>query len=153
MSKWYYKVSDDISNIPDFINYFEGELEFARKELTIKGGSIEKHAAELPGVVEHRFVQLQEIESVLEFLNIKMKQERSASFKKFLEAYSKTLSSRDAEKYVDGASHIVDLSLLINEVALLRNKFLGITRGLEAKNYMISNIVKLRIAGIEDAGI
>ncbi len=153
MSSWYYKITNDISSIPSFIDYFEQELEEARKELSLKGKSLEKHAAELPGLVEQRFAQLQEIESVLEYLNIKLKQERSIHFKKFLEAYNKTLSSRDAEKYIDGVTEIVELTLLNNEVALLRNKFLGISKGFDAKNFMTGHIIKLRCAGLDDASV
>ena len=153
MSSWYYKVTSDLSNVADFIDYYEAELETARRELSLKGKSLEKHAAELPGLVEQRFAQLQEIEAVLEYLNIKLRRERSAEFKKFLEAYQKSLSSRDAEKYVDGVQAIVDSTLLVNEVALLRNKFLGISKGFEAKNFMTGHIIKLRVAGLDDASI
>lgn len=153
MSNWYYKVVDDIANIAGFINYFEKELETARKELSLKGQSLERHAAELPGLVEFRFAQLQEIEAVLEYLNVDLRKQRSAEFKKFLEAYQKSLSSRDAEKYVDGVQSIVDSTLLVNEVALLRNKFLGISKGFEAKNFMTGHIIKLRIAGLDDASV
>jgi len=153
MSHWYYKVTGNLGLIPDFIDYFEGELVTARLELSLKGKSLERHAAELPGLVEQRYAQLQEIEAVLEFLNIKLRKDRSAEFKKFLEAYNKALSSRDAEKYVDGVQSIVDSTYLINEVALLRNKFLAITKGFEAKNFMTGHIIKLRAAGLDDAHI
>lgn len=153
MKSWYYKVTSDLSEIPNFIDYYESELITARMELSLKGKSLERHAAELPGVVEHRYVQLQEIEAVLEYLNIQLRRDRSAEFKKFIEAYNKALSSRDAEKYVDGVSSIVDSTLLINEVGLLRNKYLAISKGLEAKNYMTGHIIKLRAAGLDDATI
>lgn len=153
MSYWYYKVTNDFSLIPDFIDFYETELTQARLELSLKGRSLEKHAAELPGLVEQRFSQLQEIEAVLEYMNIQLRKDRSAEFKKFLEAYNKTLSSRDAEKYVDGVAGIVDSTVLINEVALLRNKFLSITKGMEAKNFMLGHISKLRIAGLDDAAL
>lgn len=151
MSHWYYKVTGNLGLIPDFIDYFEGELATARLELSLKGKSLERHAAELPGLVEQRYAQLQEIEAVLEFLNIKLRKDRSAEFKKFLEAYNKALSSRDAEKYVDGVQSIVDSTFLINEVALLRNKFLAVCKGQEAKNFMTGHIIKLRAAGLDDA--
>ena len=153
MSNWYYKVTGNLGLLPDFIDFFETELETARLELSLKGRSLEKHAAELPGLVEQRYAQLQEIEAVLEYLNIQLRKDRSIEFKKFLEAYNKTLSSRDAEKYVDGVSSIVDSTVLINEVALLRNKYLGITKGMEAKNFMLGHISKLRIAGLDDATV
>lgn len=153
IKNWYYKVTSDITLIPEFIDYYETELESARAELSLKGKSLERHAAELPGIVEHRFTQLQEIEAVLEYLNIKLRKDRSVEFKKFLEAYNKALSSRDAEKYVDGVQSIVDSTLIINEIALLRNKFLSISKALEAKNFMTGHIIKLRAAGLDDASI
>ena len=153
MSHWYYKVTGDLSLIPDFIDYYETELIQARLELSLKGRSLEKHAAELPGLVEQRFSQLQEIEAVLEYMNIQLRKDRSVEFKKFLEAYNKILSSRDAEKYVDGVAGIVDSTVLMNEVALLRNKFLSISKAMEAKNFMLGHIVKLRAAGLDDASI
>ena len=153
MSKWYYRVERDLSEVPAFIDYYELELDQARQELSLKGKSLEKHAAELPGLVEHRFSQLQEIEAVLEYLNIKLKKQRSEEFKKFLENYNKALSSRDAEKYVDGVQAVVDMTLVVNEVALLRNKFLGISKAFEAKNFMTGHIIKLRCAGLDDASV
>lgn len=153
MTNWYYTVTSDLSEVTNFIRYYETELDKARLDLTLKGRPLEKHAAELPGIVELRYSQLQEIEAVLEYLNVKLKKDRSLEFKRFLEAYNKSLSSRDAEKYVDGVQNIVDLTLIINEVALLRNKFLGISKGLETKNFMIGHISKLKVAGLDDASV
>ncbi len=78
---------------------------------------------------------------------------RTTKFKKFLESYNKTLSSRDAEKYVDGEVDVVDMTLLVNEFALLRNKFLGIIKGLDQKGWMLGHITKLRCAGLDDAQV
>jgi len=149
---WYTKISKDVSLIPDCIQYFDRELETARKEIYIFG-NLEKSAASLPGVVEHRFNQLQEIEAILEYLHIENRRLRSKTFKKFLENYNRALTSRDADKYVDGESDVVDMEKIINEFALLRNKWLGITKGLDQKQWQLTNIVKLRVAGMEDATI
>ncbi len=74
-------------------------------------------------------------------------------FQKYLEAYNRALTSRDAEKYVDGEDEVVDFETLINEVALLRNRWLGIMKALESKNFMLGHIVRLRAAGMEDITI
>jgi hypothetical protein len=60
------------------------------------------------------------------------------------------LTSRDAEKYVDGEDEVIDFEYLINEVALLRNKYLGIMKGLDAKQWQMGHVVRLRTAGMED---
>jgi hypothetical protein len=149
---WYHTVSNDTSKIPDAIQHFETELEDARTEVKIKG-SIEKAAALMPGIIEQRFNQLQEIEAILNYLNIELRKVRSSYFKKYLENYQRALSSRDAEKYVDGEKAVVDYDLLINEFALLRNKWLGILKALDSKGFSINNIIKLRVAGMEDASL
>jgi hypothetical protein len=147
---WYSRVSRDISEIPAAIQYFEDELNAARFEVKISG-SIEKAAASMPGVVEHRFNQLQELEAILEYLNIELRRLRSQFFKKYLENYQRALSSRDVEKYVDGEADVVDFEKIINEFALIRNKWLGVLKALDQKQWQLTNIVKLRVAGMEDA--
>lgn len=146
---WYNRVVDDISNIPDFISYYENELESARRECRISG-HVEKSIAALPGITEHRFNQLQEIEAVLNYLNIQLRKIRRRHFQKYLEAYNRALTSRDAEKYTDGEDEVIDYETLINSVALLRNKYLGILKALESKNFMQGHLVRLKCAGMED---
>ncbi len=149
---WYNKISKDISHIPDAVLYYETELQAAKSDVRITG-NIEKAAANMPGVVEHRFNQLQEIEAILEYLNIELRRLRSQHFRKYLENYQRALTSRDVEKYVDGESDVVDFEKIINEFALLRNKWLGITKALDIKQWQLSNVIKLRTAGMEDASL
>lgn len=146
---WYSKVVADLSNIPDFIAHYETELADAKRDVRI-GGLVEKNITALPGITEHRFNQLQEIEAVLNFLNIQLKKIRRKYFQKYLEGYARSLTSRDAEKYVDGENEVIDFETIINEVALLRNRYLGILKAMESKNFMLGHIVRLRAAGMED---
>lgn len=146
---WYSKIVANLGNIPDFIQHYERELEEAKKECRV-GGMIERNIKELPGITEHRFNQLQEIEAVLNYLNIQLRKIRRRHFQKYLEAYARALTSRDAEKYVDGEDEVIDFETIINEVALLRNKWLGIMKGLDTKQWQMGHIVRLRTAGMED---
>src|SRR5574343_440729 len=149
---WYNKVVTDISNLPDFLTFYQRELVDARVDCRING-LIEQNLKALPGITEHRFNQLQEIEAVLNFMNIQLRKIRRKHFKAYLENYPRALSSRDVEKYVDGEEEVVDYEVLINEVALLRNNYIGILKGIEAKNYQLSSITKLRVAGMEDVSL
>ena len=146
---WYSRVTTNLGLIPDFIAHYENELVDAKQECRV-GGKIEKNIAALPGITEHRFNQLQEIEAVLNFLNIQLRKIRRKHFQKYLEGYARALTSRDAEKYVDGEDEVIDFETLVNEVALLRNRYLGIMKGLDAKSWQMGHIVRLRTAGMED---
>jgi hypothetical protein len=146
---WLSRVTNNLGAIPDFIAHYEKELESARRDCNI-GGLVEKNISALPGITEHRFNQLQEIEAILNHLNIQLRKIRRRHFQKYLEGYARALTSRDAEKYVDGEDEVIDFETIINEVAFLRNRFLGIMKAMESKNFMLGHVVRLRAAGMED---
>ena len=146
---FYNRIVSDLSVIPDFIDFYEAELVAAKGEIKIRG-RVESALSDLPGLTEHRFNQLQEIEAVLEFLNIQLRKIRQKHYKKYLEGYGRALTSRDAEKYAEAEDEVIDMETIINEVALLRNRWLGVMKGIESKNFMLGHVVRLRTAGMED---
>ena len=154
MNKWYRIIvlNENIDKISDCMDYFENELVEARKECKIKG-SLEQAAARLPGIFEHRYSQLQEVESILEYLNIELRRIRSKHFRIYKETYNTELADRIIDKYVDGEDEIVTWSKILNSIALIRNQYISITKSLDQKNWLIGHIVRLRTAGIEDAVI
>lgn len=149
---WYSKITQDLSVLPDFISHYENELITAKANVKVFG-NVEKNIAALPGVTETCFNHLQEIEAVLNYLNIQLRKLKRTYFKKYLENYNRQLQPRDAEKYAEGEGEVIDFEVLINEVAFLRNKYLGIMKGLEQKSFTLSNVVRLRCAGMEDISI
>lgn len=149
---WYNRVVGNLGEIPDFISYYENELLAARRECGVKG-NLERNVADLPGITEYRFNQLQEIEAVLNYLNIQLRKIKQKHYKKYLEAYNRALTSRDAEKYAEAEDEVVDFETIINEVALIRNKWLGLLKGLESKNFMLGHVARLRTAGMEDVTV
>ena len=71
---WYNKIVANLGEIPGFIDYYEKELIVAKGEIRIQG-NVERALSNLPGLTEHRFNQLQEIEAVLEYLNIELRKD------------------------------------------------------------------------------
>jgi hypothetical protein len=74
-------------------------------------------------------------------------------YRKYLEHYNKALSSRDADKFAEGEQDYIDMEHIVNEFALVRNKYLAVMKGLDAKSFQINNITKLRTAGLEDISL
>ena len=146
---WFGKVKADLAEIPNALDWFENEYTQAKLEVRING-SVEKQSRDLPGVVEHRFAQLQELEAILEHLNIQLNKVKTKAFRKYLETYNRALTSRDAEKFADGEEDVIMYQELVNEVALMRNKWQGIIKTLGIKGFQINNVIKLKVAGQED---
>lgn len=152
MSNWYSKITaneNDFNPLVDAIIHFENEFEQAKLEVKLKG-SVESASSRLPGIMAHRFGQLQELEAILRYLEIRLSKAKGVAFKKYLEGYHRTMSSRDAEKYADADDRVIELALLINQTALVRNQFLAVMKGLDTKSFQIHNLVKLKTAGMED---
>lgn len=149
---WLTKISTDLSVLPDFVDEYERKLE-AAKAIARISGKLESNMSELPAQTEVIFNNLQLIEAVLKHLELKLRGIRSQVFKRFLEGYNRALSSRDAEKYVDGDEEVINMEMLVNELAYLRNRYLGVMKALETKNYMLGHISKLRVAGLDDAAV
>ncbi len=149
---WFSIVTQDVTKIADAIAYYEKELNSASIEVKLHG-NLEKQSASMPGVVEARFRQLQEIEGILKHLEIQARRLKTKHYKKYLENYQRALTSRDAEKYAEGEDEVCDYEAIVNEWALLRNKWLGVIKALDQKQWHITNIVKLRVAGMEDANL
>ena len=146
---WFNRVKQDLSALPDMIDFYTAEAEKAHWETRIQG-SLEKSAQDLPGQVSHRFGQLQELEAVLKHVNTRYDKLRSDHYRRYLERYNRELSDRSIEKYIDGENDVVSMLDLVNEVALMRNRYLGIMKALDAKNYQMGHIVRLRVAGMND---
>ena len=150
--RWYTLVTNDLGKLPDFIAYYEKELEEAKKEVKILG-KLEKNIAELPGITEFRFNQLQEINAILNYMNIQLRKIKSKYYRKYREKYNRDLARLEAEKYAEGEDEVIDYEVLINEVALLSREWDGIMKGLETKQWQLGHIVRLRVAGMEDISI
>lgn len=146
---WLKIIEQDESKLDDFIQHFEKELIDAKKDVEI-GDRIIVEARRLPHVVDFRFGQLQEIESVYELMDIRLKEIRSRLHRHYLTNYQQKLVSRDVERFVEGEPDFVDAMIKRNKVNLMRNKFASITKGLEYKHFQLTNVVKLKAAGVDD---
>lgn len=145
----YNQVVNNLALLPNFIRDYEKELVEAKKECSVHG-LVSENLKALPGNTEHRFNQLQEIEAVLNYLNIELRRIKQKHYKKFLETYAKALTSRDAEKYAYAEDEVIDHEVLINEIAFLRNKYLGVMKAFESKNFQLGHIARLHTSGMED---
>lgn len=151
---WYRRVSkdpDDLVPLADALAHFEAEYQDARRELDVKGKRIEEVSRRLPGIVEYRFAQLQEIEAILALFELRVDKATAEAKKRYLEHYNRTLSDRTAEKYAEVDQDVFDLKMLIIEISRVRNLFLSITKGMEYLHWQLNNLIKLRQAGIEDS--
>lgn len=148
MSKYLQMIKDNANNLSEVLEYFNNEYEEARQDLKVKGNLMQE-SSKLSSIVEYRYSQLQELEAIIGYFDIKLKGIKSSLYQKMMTTSSRMLSSTDIKQYIDGDKNVMDIQMIINDISLVRNKFIGLTKGFETKNFMISNIVKLQVAGLD----
>lgn len=149
MPNFFTEIKKDISKIEEFIAYYNNEYEEASKETLISGNVVEQ-SKQLPHLMTYRFTQLQEIEAVLKYFEILRDEAISKAFQKYSNGSMKLLSATEKKYYIQGDADVIAFENFVNSVAFLRNKFISITKGFDCKNYAMSNIIKLKVAGVED---
>jgi hypothetical protein len=157
MIRWYDKVVRDpldLSPVYTACDYFEAEYLSAVQEVDIKqlrGTRVSEIEKRLPGIVGFRYAQLQELEAILGYVQIREIAIKGGRRRHYLEHYNRALTPTTAEKYVEADVEVLAMALLRNRVALTRNRFLGLTKEYECLHFQLTNITKLLAAGVDDA--
>ena len=152
MDNAYQIVKKDESKLTEILAYFNNEYEEARSELKLSG-KLEKYVSQISANFEYRYAQLQEIEAILEYFNIKLKSIKSKKYQQLINTSARALTQSDLRQYIDGDEQVVAVQTIINEIALVRNKFISLSKGFETINYQLSNLTKLYVAGLDDIRI
>ena len=147
--QYFQLIKKDETKLEEVLNYFNDEYELAREEIKIKG-RLNKCIAELPSLFEIRFSQLQELEAILAYFNNKL---NGSIYRQLQEHSKRQLNSTDIKQYVDSDEKVLAMQTIINEIALVRNKFISLSKGFETKNWQLSNLTKLQCAGLDDIQI
>jgi len=155
MSRWYFKVvnsNDMFSAIGDAVEYFMSEYETGKAELTPQRGSrLWDLHMKIPGMMEHRYGQLQEIEAIMNYLEIQYDKAKGEKKRMYFEHYNRQLSERMADQYADIEPEVLVIREFVQQVSLVRNHFLGLTKGIESLHFNAGHLNKLKAAGVEDA--
>ena len=146
---YFQAVKQNENALPEALKYFNEQYELARKEVAITG-NFGKCVSQLSTNFENRLSQLQEIEAILKHFEIKLSQSKSKLYQKYLENYQRALSSSDIKIYIEGQPEIVAIQQIINEIALIRNKYVALSKGFETANYQLSNLSRLYGSGAQD---
>lgn len=100
MTNYLKLIKENANNVPTVLSYFEEEYEKAREEVKIKG-NLQRCISELSSLYEMRFAQLQELEAIMEFFDIKLKGIRSSLYQKLMNNSQRALTSNDIKQYID----------------------------------------------------
>ena len=152
-----YAAADDNDTLVQALlasEYYENLYETAKDDVRPKRGtSVESLSTRLPGMVEERYGQLYDLESILELLENRYKKVKQDETKRFFEFYQRSLTYAQAKDYAEATDEVQLIHSAIQRVAAVRNLYMGLYKALDTLQFQISNVVKMRCAGLDDASL
>lgn len=139
-----------LAELPAFFSQWEEEINGAEPIFDIEGERLEKLARDIP---HHQFFyakRAQEARAVVKWLEIQKTRKESRHVKNYNNS-PRALGAREQALYVQGEKDVVELNQLIVEANLKQQQFDEIVEAIKQMGWMLSNIVKLRVAEIHEA--
>lgn len=135
--------------LPEVFAKAEREIQFAEPLFDIAGSRLELIIRDIPKHQAHFAQKAQEMKLLMKWLeNYKAKLELI-----HLKNYSKgqrALSATDQRVFLGGEQNIIELNQLIIETTLFYGKFDEITEAFKSMGWSLGNVVKLRVAELQD---
>lgn len=142
---------DDLQAIIPLLPKYEEKIAAAEKIFKLDGRRLEEIMRTIPQHQAAYDEYLNELKGLQEWLD-NIKEKRIAKFwRKYLEGYNRTLSTRDIQAYIAGEKEIVELNQIIIEVTLLKNNMSSIVEAVKQMGWMMGNVTKLRISDLQDS--
>lgn len=135
------------------VDAYADEYSEAKKDLRVDGERIENIAAKIPGMTDHRWAQVMDLNSIVDYLEHRERRALFDEMQRMMDHYQRQLTYQQYKDYADTSDPVQTIRLVRQQVGDVFNLFQGIHKGIDALNYQVSNITKLRTAGCEDATI
>lgn len=143
---------DVAPQLMSFFDRWETEITDAEPIFKIEGERIEKLARDLPHHQVFYAQRAQEARAVVKWLEI-MKAQKEARHIKNYNNSPRALAAREQAAYIQGEKDVVEMNQLIVNTALQQQQFEEIVEAIKQMGWMLTSIVKLRVAEFESAVI
>ena len=150
MTATFEEAKKSAAGLLDFLDYCSEEYEKGQRRLKVAGELI-RESSEQPGLVG-RYDQLRaELRALKAIHERKLRKVKGELWRHYLENYNRTLGSKDIEQYILSDQRYQNAENVVCEIEVVYDKMHGLVENMRSKGWSISNNVKLRTSGLEDA--
>jgi hypothetical protein len=152
--RWLQRIVADPNNlgiILDAVDHFQREYEEGKQILQVKGQKIEVKLTRIASEIEYYYSRYQEIEMILAFMDKRVDREVVTQTQNYMDHYNRKITEQTAKKYAEVHDDVLILTDTRVVVAMVRNDFMALFKGLETLSFKLKDIVELRKAMLDDA--
>jgi hypothetical protein len=126
------------------------DIDVVEARLALKGKTLSEANKEQIAWLVHYDQRRVELKAIVKFLQLRVDQVRGRLTHKFVENYSRELSERTREKYIDKEDEFLDINEKLLEVDELYDKYNAIVEAFKARGYALRNQVEINVHQLSD---
>lgn len=152
--RWFKVVKDDLSKLPDAIEWYEQILDEAFAEADISG-NLQRALQEQPGLIGYYDAMHTDIDLILDLMEKRLKQTKADKLRQWAEnpPTNVKMNSTDTRLLIEADPDVVFIDELVMETRYTYKTYSGLLKALDSRGYTLNNITKLRSSGMEEVEV
>lgn len=136
--------------LPELLEKYEEELENAKAVIKVEGKLLEKANLEQASWQLYYDEKRAELSKVLKQIEMKKEQIRGQLYKSYTENYSRELTQRDKEQYINNETQYLSIQEIYLEVQEMYEKFVALMDAFKSRGFALRNVTDLRVHSLEN---
>lgn len=143
-------VGTNFERLNDVLAPYEEDAALAESRIALKGKSLVAANQEQIGWVSYYDARKIELKALVKYVESRVASTRGRLYRQYTEVYSRELSDRMKDKYVDHDLEYTTINEVLIEVEELYEKFASITDALKIRGFALRNINDLVVHQLTD---
>lgn len=132
------------ANLPGILAKHMDEIDLAPQRLSLKGKLLEEALKDQGAWPIHYAYQKSELDSLVKYIGMEVDRVRSEAFRRY-ESYSRQLSDRTTDKYIDSDPEFLQYQELYLEVKELYEKVSAVVDAFTTRGFALRDITAIRV--------
>ena len=152
--RWFRIIQNDLSSLPEALDWYLEELNGGQEAISINGNLMSQNQIH-PGLIAYYDAMHTDLDMILELVERNYRITRGTILKQWAEdpPTSKKLSTTEQKEIVETEPDVMEAFELVQEVKYVYSHYSSLLKALEQRGYTLNNIVKLRLANMEEVEV
>jgi len=137
-------------NLPKLISKYTDDLGKVAEEINLEGKTLERANREHASLQIFYDERKSELYILLKYMEREVERVRGELWRKYTENYSRDLSQKDKDQYINNDPKYLVENQLYLQVEELYKKYSAVVDAFTSRGYVLRNITNLRVASLEN---
>jgi hypothetical protein len=144
------KLGKNNENLPNLLAAYEAEIALAPGRLELKGKTLGTANKDQIAWLVHYDERRAEAKVITKHLQMQVDRARGQLYKQYTETYSRELSERTKDKYIDKDDEFLDINEKLLEAEEVYEKLTAIVEAYKARGFALRNLTEVNVHQITD---